>query len=391
MSDSTPSRQSRPSAPATRAIHAGQEPDPATGAVTPPIYATSTYAQDGVGGLRSGYEYSRAGNPTRAALEECMASLEGGARGLAFASGLAGEDTLIRAVTNPGDRILLANDAYGGTYRQFAQLHTRWGLHIDPIAITDPEAVAAALRDQQPAMLWLESPTNPLLNVADIAALSRLAHETGTLVVVDNTFASPYLQQPLALGADVVVHSTTKYCGGHSDVVGGMVVTSDAALGDRLSWHQNAIGGVAGPFDSWLVLRGLRTLSVRMDRHCDNAERIAGWLVDHPGVAEVFYPGLDTHPGHEVAAAQMKRYGGMVSFRVRDGEDAAVEACGKTSVFTLAESLGGVESLIEHPAKMTHQSVAGTELEVPGDLVRLSVGCEDADDLINDLDQALAD
>lgn len=375
---------------ATRAIHAGQEPDPVTGAVVPPIHATSTYAQDGVGGLRSGFEYSRAGNPTRAALEECMASLEDGVRGLAFASGLAAEDTLIRTVASPGDRVLLANDAYGGTYRQFAQLHSRWGLDIVPVPISDPEAVADALAAQQPAVLWVETPTNPLLNIADIAALSRLAHDAGALVVTDNTFASPYLQQPLTLGADVVVHSTTKYCGGHSDVVGGMLVTRDATLGDRLAWHQNAIGGVAGPFDSWLVLRGLRTLPVRMDRHCANAEQVADWLVDHPSVAEVFYPGLDEHPGHQVATAQMKRYGGMVSFRVRDGEEAAMKACGKTAIFTLAESLGGVESLIEHPAQMTHQSVSGTPLEVPGDLIRLSVGCEDAADLIDDLDQALA-
>lgn len=375
---------------ATRAIHAGQQPDSVTGAVVPPIFATSTYAQDGVGGLRDGYEYSRAGNPTRTALEECMASLEQGARGLAFASGLAAEDTLIRAVAGPGDRVLLADDAYGGTYRQFAQLHTRWGLDLVPVPITDPAAVADALTTQQPAVLWLESPTNPLLNIADIAALTRLAHDAGSLVVVDNTFASPYLQQPLTLGADVVVHSTTKYCGGHSDVVGGMLVTRDADLGDRLAWHQNAIGAVAGPFDAWLVLRGLQTLPVRMDRHCDNAERIARWLIDQPGVGAVFYPGLESHPGHEVATAQMKRYGGMISFRLRAGEAAAVDACGRTEVFTLAESLGGVESLIEHPARMTHQSVTGTPLEVPGDLIRLSVGCEEVTDLIADLDQALA-
>jgi cystathionine gamma-synthase len=381
--------QSNQAGPATRAIHAGQSPDPLTGAVVPPIHASSTYAQDGVGGLRSGYEYSRAGNPTRAALETCMASLEGGARGLAFASGLAAEDTLIRTVANPGDRILLADDAYGGTYRQFAGLHARWGLEIDPVAITDPDAVADRLQQRQPAMLWLESPTNPLLNVADIAALSHLAHEAGALVVTDNTFASPYLQQPLALGADVVVHSTTKYCGGHSDVVGGMLIAGDQDLGERLAWHQNAIGGIAGPFDSWLVLRGLRTLAMRMERHCDNAERIANWLATRSAVAEVFYPGLQAHPGHQVASAQMKRYGGMISFRVAGGEAAAVKACGQTEIFTLAESLGGVESLIEHPAKMTHQSVAGTPLEVPADLIRLSVGCEDVSDLIGDLDHAL--
>ncbi len=386
------SNQLQPSqaGPATRAIHAGQPSDPVTGAVVPPIHASSTYAQDGVGGLRSGYEYSRAGNPTRAALETCMASLEGGVRGLAFASGLAAEDTLIRTVTEPGDRILLANDAYGGTYRQFAQLHARWGLEISPVPITEPDAVAEALESRQPAILWLESPTNPLLNIADIAALSRLAHEAGALVVTDNTFASPYLQQPLGLGADVVTHSTTKYCGGHSDVVGGMLIAADDDLGERLAWHQNAIGGIAGPFDSWLVLRGLRTLAMRMERHCDNAERIADWLAAHPAVAQVCYPGLQNHPGHDIAAAQMKRYGGMISFRVAGGEAAAVRACGRTEIFTLAESLGGVESLIEHPAKMTHQSVAGTPLEVPGDLIRLSVGCEDVSDLMADLDHALA-
>jgi cystathionine gamma-synthase len=385
--------QHDPSAPEygfdTRAIHAGQEPDPTTGAVVLPIYATSTYAQDGVGGLRSGYEYSRSGNPTRTALEECLAALEGGVRGLAFASGLAAEDTLIRTIAKPGDEVLLPDDAYGGTFRQFAQLHNRWGITSTPVPITDPEAVAAAITPGRTTVVWLETPTNPLLNIADIAAISERAHAAGARVVVDNTFATPYLQQPLELGADVVVHSTTKYCGGHSDVIGGALITDDVDLGERLVWHQNAIGAVAGPFDSWLVLRGLKTLGVRMDRHCANAERIAGYLQDHSAVSEVLYPGFESHPGHDVAAKQMRGFGGMISFRVAAGEQAAVDACGRTKIFTLGESLGGVESLIEHPGRMTHMSVAGTALEVPADLIRLSVGIENVEDLLADLDRAL--
>ena len=373
----------------TLAIHAGQEPDPTTGAVAPPIYATSTYAQDGVGGLRNGYEYSRSGNPTRTALEECLAALESGVRGLAFASGLAAEDTLIRTITDPGDEVLLPNDAYGGTYRQFAKLHARWGITSTAVPVTDPEVVAAAINPGRTRVVWLETPTNPLLNIADIAALSEAAHSAGATVVVDNTFATPYLQQPLELGADVVVHSTTKYCGGHSDVVGGALITRDAELAERLAWSQNAIGAVAGPFDSWLVLRGLKTLAVRMDRHCANARAVAAWLADHPAVVEVYYPGLASHPGHDLAAKQMRDFGGMISFRVAAGEQAAVDMCGRTSIFTLGESLGGVESLIEHPGRMTHQSVSGTALEVPSDLVRLSVGIENVDDLVADLDRAL--
>jgi cystathionine gamma-synthase len=373
----------------TRAIHAGQRPDPGNGSVAPAIWATSTYAQDGVGGLRSGYEYSRSGNPTRTALEECLAALEGGAHGFAFASGLAAEDTLLRTIGKPGGHVVIPDDAYGGTYRLFARVHEPWGLRYSPAPLGDLDAVAAAIRPGETTAVWVETPTNPLLGVADIAAIAGLAHDAGALLVVDNTFASPYLQQPLALGADVVVHSTTKYCGGHSDVVGGALVTGNDALAEQLRYFQNAIGGVAGPFDAWLVLRGLRTLAVRMERHCDNAERVAAFLLDHPEVAEVFYPGLDSHPGHVVAKAQMRRFGGMVSFRVRAGEQAAVDLCGRTEVFTLGESLGGVESLIEHPGRMTHASVAGTALEVPADLVRLSVGIEDADDLVADLDRAL--
>lgn len=374
----------------TRAIHAGQRPDPGNGSVAPAIWATSTYAQDGVGGLRSGYEYSRSANPTRTALEECLAALEGGAHGFAFASGLAAEDTLLRTVGSPGAHVVIPDDAYGGTYRLFARVHEPWGLRYSPAPLGDLDAVAAAIRPGETTAVWVETPTNPLLGVADIAAIAELAHAAGALLVVDNTFASPYLQQPLALGADVVVHSTTKYCGGHSDVIGGALVTDDDALAERLRYFQNAIGGVAGPFDAWLVLRGLKTLAVRMERHCDNAERVAAYLLDHPQVAQVYYPGLDDHPGHAVAKAQMRRYGGMVSFRVTAGEQAAVDVCGRTEVFTLGESLGGVESLIEHPGRMTHASVAGTALEVPADLVRLSVGIEDVADLIADLDRALS-
>ncbi|GAA2111086.1 cystathionine gamma-synthase [Microlunatus panaciterrae] len=373
----------------TRAIHAGQQPDPTTGAVVPPIYATSTYAQDGVGGLRNGYEYSRSANPTRTALEECLASLEGGSRGFAFASGLAAEDTLLRTICRPGSHLVIPNDAYGGTFRLFAKVHARWGVQATPVPLTDLAAVEAALRPGETTAIWVETPTNPLLAVADIAALAAIAHDAGALVIVDNTFASPYLQQPLALGADVVMHSTTKYCGGHSDVVGGALVVDDPDLAEKVAFHQNAIGAVAGPFDCWLVLRGLKTLAVRMDRHCDNAERVAAFLSDHAGVSETIYPGLDSHPGRELAARQMRRFGGMVSFRVAAGEQHALDVCARTRVFTLGESLGGVESLIEHPGRMTHASVAGTELEVPADLVRLSVGIEDVEDLLADLGQAL--
>ena len=373
----------------TRAIHAGQRPDPGNGAVAPAIWATSTYAQDGVGGLRGGYEYSRSANPTRTALEQCLAALEGGAHGFAFASGLAAEDTLLRTIAAPGGHVVIPDDAYGGTYRLFAKVHQPWGLEHTPTALADLDAVRAAVRPGQTTAVWVETPTNPLLGVADIAAIAAIAHDAGALLVVDNTFASPYLQQPLILGADVVVHSTTKYCGGHSDVVGGALAVDDDALAERLRYFQNAIGGVAGPFDAWLVLRGLRTLAVRMERHCDNAEAVVAFLADHPRVAEVYYPGLESHPGHAVAARQMRRFGGMVSFRVADGEEAAVEVCGRTEVFTLGESLGGVESLIEHPGRMTHASVAGTALEVPADLIRLSVGIEDAADLIADLGRAL--
>jgi cystathionine gamma-synthase len=374
----------------TRAIHAGYEPDPTTGAVIPPIYATSTYKQDGVGGLRGGYEYSRSGNPTRTALEGNIAALEEGERGFAFASGLAAEDTLLRSLCRPGDHLVIPDDAYGGTFRLVDKVAVAWGLTYTPAQVSDVDAVRAAVQPGTTTLVWVETPTNPLLNIGDIEALAAVAHEAGALLVVDNTFASPYLQQPLTLGADVVVHSTTKYCGGHSDVIGGAVVVRDLELAERIAFHHNAMGAVAGPFDAWLTLRGLKTLGVRMDRHCDNAEQVVEYLAAHPKVTHVYYPGLPDHPGHEVAARQMKRFGGIVSFRVSGGEAAAVEVCNRAEVFTLAESLGGIESLIEHPGRMTHASVAGTELEVPADLVRLSVGIETAADLLADLDRALA-
>ncbi|HEX8094736.1 MAG TPA: cystathionine gamma-synthase [Jatrophihabitans sp.] len=373
----------------SRAIHAGQEPDPLTGSVIVPIYQTSTFKQDGVGGLRGGYEYSRSGNPTRTALEECLAALEGGARGLAFASGLAAEDILLRTLCAPGDHLLLPDDAYGGTYRLISRVLTRWGLEFSTVAMHDSAAVAAAVRPNT-RVIWVETPTNPLLNIVDIAALAEISRQHQAMLVVDNTFASSYLQQPLALGADVVVHSTTKYLGGHSDVVGGAVVTRDAEIGEQVAFHQNAVGAVSGPFDDWLVLRGIKTLGVRMDRHCSNAEQIVRFLGEHPAVSSVLYPGLPNHPNHDVAARQMAGFGGMVSFRMRAGEEAALKVCGLTQLFTLGESLGGVESLIEHPGRMTHASVAGSPLEVPGDLIRLSVGIENIEDLLADLNAALA-
>ncbi|WP_418154016.1 cystathionine gamma-synthase [Actinoalloteichus caeruleus] len=372
---------------ATNAIHAGQEPDPTTGSVIVPIHATSTYAQDGVGGLRGGYEYSRTGNPTRTALEECLAALESGRFARAFGSGMAATDAVLRAVCRPGDHILIPNDAYGGTFRLVDKILTQWGIEYTPVPLSDLDAVRAAVRPTT-RLLWCETPTNPLLTVADIAGLAGIAADVDARLVVDNTFASPYLQTPLALGADVVVHSTTKYLGGHSDVVGGAAVTSDPELDEKLAFLQNGAGAVPGPFDAWLTLRGLKTLAVRMDRHCDNAERIAVALGEHPRVRAVYYPGLPTHPGHEVAVKQMRRGGGMISFLV-DSEEAALEVCSRTRLFTLAESLGGVESLIEHPGRMTHASTAGSQLQVPAELVRLSVGIEDVDDLLDDLLTAL--
>jgi len=372
----------------TLAIHAGQDPEPTTGAVVTPIYQTSTYAQSEVG-VHQGYEYSRSGNPTRTALETCLAALERGSRGLAFASGLAAEDTVLRTVLTPGAHAVVPDDAYGGTYRLFAKVASRWGVEHTPVPLADLDAVRAAIRPET-RLVWVETPTNPLLGIADISALAAIAHEAGALLVVDNTFASPYLQQPLTLGADVVVHSTTKYLGGHSDVVGGALVVADPGLGEELAFHQNAMGAVPGPFDSWLVLRGIKTLGVRMDRHCANAERVVELLTRSAAVSQVLYPGLPEHPGHDLASKQMSGYGGMVSFRPTGGEQAALDVCRRTRVFTLGESLGGVESLIEHPGRMTHASVAGSQLEVPADLVRLSVGIESADDLLADLERALS-
>lgn len=373
----------------TLAIHAGQAADDRTGAVVTPIYQVSTYKQDGVGGLRGGYEYSRSANPTRTALEENLAALEGGRRGLAFASGLAAEDCLLRTVLKPGDHVVIPNDAYGGTFRLFAKVVERWGVQWSVADTSDPAAVRAEIRPNT-RVIWVETPSNPLLGITDIAVLADIARGADARLVVDNTFASPYLQQPLALGADVVVHSTTKYMGGHSDVVGGALIAAEAGLGEELAYHQNAMGAVAGPFDAWLVMRGIKTLAVRMDRHSDNAEKVADLLSTHPKVTQVFYPGLAEHAGHDVAAKQMKRFGGMVSFRVAGGEEAAVEVCNRARLFTLGESLGGVESLIEHPGRMTHASAAGSALEVPADLVRLSVGIESVDDLLEDLRHALA-
>jgi cystathionine gamma-synthase len=369
----------------TRAIHAGQEPDPHTGSVIVPIYQTSTFAQDGVGGLRAGgYEYSRTANPTRTALEECLASLEGGRHGLAFASGMAASDIALRSLVRPGDHVIIPDDAYGGTFRLVDKVLSQWGVEHTPVHLSDVDAVRAAVRPET-KVIWVETPTNPLLGIADIAALAGIAHDAEARLVVDNTFATPYLQSPLGLGADIVLHSTTKYLGGHSDVVGGALITSDDELNEKFAFLRNAAGSVPGPFDSWLTLRGLKTLAVRMDRHSDNAERVVEALVNHPKVTRVYFPGLVEHAGHEVAAKQMRRYGGMVSFTVAGGEQAALDVCARTKLFTLAESLGGIESLIEHPGKMTHASTAGSALQVPDDLIRLSVGIESADDLVEDL------
>jgi cystathionine gamma-synthase len=373
----------------TNAIHAGQEPDPTTGAVITPIHPSSTFAQDGVGGLRAGgYEYSRSANPTRTALQECLAALEGGRHGIAFGSGMGASDVLMRVLLKPGDHLVIPHDAYGGTFRLVDKILVPWGVEYSTVDLGDVDALRAALRPTT-KVVWCETPTNPLLGIADIAALADVTREAGARLVVDNTFASPYLQNPLALGADVVLHSTTKYVGGHSDVVGGALVTSDDELAEKLLFTQNSVGSVPGPFDAWLTLRGAKTLAVRMERHSDNAERIAELLSGHRAVSRVLYPGLAEHPGHEVAAKQMRRFGGMVSFQVAGGREAALKVCAATEIFTLAESLGGVESLIEHPAAMTHASVAGSALEVPDNLVRLSVGIEDVEDLAEDLRAAL--
>lgn len=372
----------------TRAIRAGQPHDQRTGGVVTPISMSTTFAQDSPGVPKNGYEYSRTGNPTRHAYEACVASLEGAKYGFAFASGLSAEDALFRQLT-PGSQILLGNDAYGGTFRLIDSVHgKKSGLANTAVDLTQPEQIKEAWTPES-RMVWLETPTNPMLSVFDIRAISDVVHELGGVVVVDNTFATPYLQQPLDLGADVVVHSATKYIGGHSDVVGGFVATNNESLAEDLVYIQNAVGAIPSPFDCYLALRGVKTLPVRMDRHCENAQQIVAVLNDHDAVSQVLYPGMKEHPGHEIAAKQMKNFGGMVSFRLKGGQSAAERVVTNTEVFTLAESLGAVESLIEHPGVMTHLSVAGSALEVPDDLVRISVGIESVSDLVSDLVQAL--
>jgi len=371
----------------TRAIHVGQEPDSATGAVTTPIYQTSTYVQDAVG-VHKGYDYARVANPTRTALQECLASLEGAAHGHAFSSGLGAATTLMHLLS-PGDHVVSVNDVYGGIYRMFSQVYEPKGYRFTFLSAQEISTGLGEHLDEKTRLVWLESPTNPLLNLVDIRAAAEAAHAVGALVVVDNTFATPYLQQPLALGADVVLHSTTKYLGGHSDVVGGFLATNDDAISERLAFLQKSLGAVPGPFDSWLVLRGVKTLAVRMEKHCENAAVIVSFLERETRVEQVFYPGLPTHPGHHLAAAQMRNFGGMVSF-LAASEEEAVALVARTKIWKLAESLGGVESLIEQPARMTHASTADAPFAVPPSLVRLSVGIESAHDLIDDLDSALA-
>ncbi len=371
----------------TRAIHVGQEPDPATGALTTPIYQTSTFVQEAVG-VHKGYDYARVANPTRTALQECLASLEGAAHGHAFSSGLGAVTTLMHLVA-PGERVVSVNDVYGGVYRMFSQVYEPKGYLFEFLSAEEVSTGLADHLDEQTRIVWLETPTNPLLNVVDIRAAAEAAHAVGALVVVDNTFATPYLQQPLALGADVVLHSTTKYLGGHSDVIGGFLATNDDAISEQLAFLQKSLGAVPGPFDCWLVLRGTKTLAIRMDRHCENAAAVAAWLEAHPRVERALYPGLPSHPGHAIAARQMRNFGGMVSFLL-GSEEEAVAAVARTRIWKLAESLGGVESMIEHPTRMTHASTAEAAFAVPGELIRLSVGIEAPNDLIADLDLALA-
>ena len=372
----------------TRAIRAGQPHDPRTGGVVTPIALSTTFAQENIGEPKFGYEYARTGNPTRHAWEQCLASLELASHGFAFASGLAAEDALLRFL-DPSDHLILGDDAYGGTFRLIDKVHGRTGLSHTAVDLTNPDSIRDAWNEST-RMVWLETPTNPMLTVFDITKICSIVHELSGIVVVDNTFATPYLQQPLSLGADAVVHSATKYLGGHSDVVGGVVATSHSALAEHIGFVQNAVGAVASPFDSYLTLRGVKTLAVRMDRHCENAKKLVEVLQNHPRVSEVLYPGLESHPGYEIAKTQMSGFGGMVSFRLKGGIEAAEKVAVSTQVFTLAESLGAVESLIEHPGVMTHASTAGSALEVPQDLVRLSVGIESIEDLVEDLERALA-
>ncbi len=373
---------------ATRAIHAGQAFDPTTGAVIPPVYQTSTFVQTHVGGLRNGYEYTRGTNPTRDALQELIADLEGGTHGLSFASGLAAEDAVLRGLLRPGDHVLMGNDVYGGTHRLANQILAAWGIQLSTVDMSDVDAVRAGVRPET-RMLWVETPSNPMMKITDIHKVAALGHEHDCVVVVDNTFATPALQQPLALGADVVVHSATKYLGGHSDVLGGLVATSDDRIAEQVGFIQYAAGAVSAPWEVFLTIRGIKTLAIRMKQHSMNAEAVAQSLVGHPAIETVYYPGLSDHPGHEVAAKQMKRFSGMVSFALRGGAEAAHTFAESTSVFQLAESLGGVESLVNYPAQMTHASVRGTELEVPDNIIRLSVGIEDTDDLVADVHAAL--
>ncbi|MEV7800437.1 cystathionine gamma-synthase [Microbacterium foliorum] len=373
---------------ATRAIHAGQAPDLTTGSIIPPIYQASTHVQDGIGGFRDGYEYNRAGNPTRSSLETQLAALEGGANALSFASGLAAEDALLRGILKPGDHVVLGNDVYGGTYRLFARVLAPWGIEFSTIELSDVDAVRAAIRPET-KIVWVETPSNPLLKIVDIALIAEIAHAAGAITVVDNTFASPALQQPLSLGADLVVHSTTKYLGGHSDVLGGAVVFGDDRFFEQIKFQQFAVGAVSAPLDAWLTTRGIKTLAVRVRQHSENAQAIAEWAAARPEFATVYYPGLASHPGHDIAARQMSGFGGMLSLGLSAGADAAKAFAESTELFQLAESLGGVESLIGYPPDMTHASVRGTALAVPENVVRLSVGIEGVDDLIADLEQGL--
>jgi cystathionine gamma-synthase len=382
---------SKPSAQgfSTRAVRVGQEFDPTTGAVVPPVYLTSTFVQDGIGGFRGGYEYARGGNPTRTSLQSLLASLEGGAHAFSFASGLAAEDALLRAILKPGERIVMGNDVYGGTHRMVNRVFVPWGTGLVTVDMSDLDAVRDAVAASSTHVLWIETPSNPLMKISDIAALAQIGHDAGALVIVDNTFASPYLQHPLALGADVVVHSTTKYIGGHSDVLGGAVIVNDDEIAEKVGFLQFGVGAVSGPFDAWLTVRGIKTLALRMERHSSNAQAMAEALVGHPALEAVYYPGLPDHPGHEIAAKQMSAFGGMLSVALKGGSAAARKFAESTELFQLAESLGGVESLIGYPSEMTHASVRGTALEVPDNVVRLSVGIEDEADLLADVLGAL--
>jgi cystathionine gamma-synthase len=372
----------------TRFVHAGQEFEPVTGAVVPPLHFSSTYAQDGIGGLRNGYEYGRGTNPTRDALQAQLAGAEFGNHAFSFSSGLAAEDSLIRAILRPGDHIVLGNDAYGGTFRLIDRVLGDWGIGSAPVNMADEAALAAAIEKNKAKLVWVETPSNPMMTITDIAKVAEIAHAGGALLVVDNTFASPFLQQPLTLGADIVVHSTTKYIGGHSDVIGGAVIVKDAALAEKIGFIQFAVGAVSGPMDAFLTTRGLKTLGVRMRAHSENAAQVAGWLRERSEVERVLYPGFEDHPGHEIAKKQMSGFGGMVSVQFNGGEAAARKIAESTKLFTLAESLGGIESLMNYPSEMTHASVKGTELAVPVNLLRLSVGIEDPADLIEDLEKA---